>query len=142
MPMLSLPLRALSRIRVANVALPILLALVAVPAAAAPCTGFVDVDAASPFCAHVTWIKNRGITLGCTPNQYCPDDAVTRLQMAAFMNRLGNVTFQQGGNAYGQTAVVGSTDNQAVDILANGKRSCATSRTQTGSVRISSAGMQ
>jgi hypothetical protein len=39
----------------------------------------------------VDWLKNRQITLGCTGTTYCPNDYVTRLQMAAFMNRLGVV---------------------------------------------------
>ena len=56
---------------------------------AAPCAGFVDVDSASAFCGNVDWLKNREITLGCTASQYCPDEPVGRLQMAAFMNRLG-----------------------------------------------------
>ncbi|GIK86928.1 MAG: hypothetical protein BroJett026_24090 [Betaproteobacteria bacterium] len=66
-----------------------------VPAAhAAPCAGFDDVDDASPFCASVAWMKNRAITLGCGDGSaYCPDDAVTRLQMAAFMKRLGESLF-------------------------------------------------
>ena len=57
---------------------------------AAPCAGFVDVDDTSPFCANVAWIKNRGVTLGCDANLYCPDASVTRLAMAAFLNRLGD----------------------------------------------------
>lgn len=55
------------------------------------CADFTDVPSSSPFCANVEWIKNRGITLGCDPAQptlYCPNNAVIRLQMAAFMNRL------------------------------------------------------
>lgn len=59
------------------------------PASAAPCAGFVDVDAASAFCADVQWIRNRAVTTGCTATAYCPDAPVTRLQMAAFMGRLG-----------------------------------------------------
>jgi hypothetical protein len=62
----------------------------ATPAFAAPCSGFNDVDAASAFCANVEWIANRGITQGCAQSLYCPGDAVTRLAMAAFMNRLGS----------------------------------------------------
>jgi hypothetical protein len=55
----------------------------------APCTGFTDVDSASPFCPNVEWLKNRGITLGCTSTTlYCPSDPVIRLAMAAFLNRL------------------------------------------------------
>ena len=58
--------------------------------AAAPCAGFIDVDTSSAFCQNVEWIKNRKVTLGCEiPQSYCPNAAVSRLQMAAFMNRLG-----------------------------------------------------
>ena len=63
-------------------------------AAGAPCAGFVDVDDSVPaqaaFCGNVEWLKNRAITLGCTDTQhFCPGDTVSRLAMAAFMNRLG-----------------------------------------------------
>jgi hypothetical protein len=61
------------------------------------CAGFSDVFASDTlFCPSVEWIKNRTITLGCATPQgqppgsyYCPGDNVTRLQMAAFMQRLG-----------------------------------------------------
>ena len=59
-----------------------------------PCAGFTDVEDTSPFCGNVTWLKNRSITLGCTSaTLYCPNDFVSRLQMAAFMNRLGDSLF-------------------------------------------------
>lgn len=59
-------------------------------ALAAPCAGFTDVDDANALCPDVDWLKNRAITLGCTSaTQYCPNDAVSRLSMAAFLNRLG-----------------------------------------------------
>jgi hypothetical protein len=59
-------------------------------ASAAACAGFTDVDSASAFCPNVEWLKNRAITTGCTSSTlYCPTDAVSRLAMAAFMNRLG-----------------------------------------------------
>jgi hypothetical protein len=65
------------------------LASVGTTADAAPCSGFDDVDSIDPFCRYVDWIKNRSVTLGCTASGYCPSENVTRLQMAAFMNRLG-----------------------------------------------------
>ena len=34
-------------------------------------------------------MRNRGITLGCAGFDYCPTSAVSRLSMAACMNRLG-----------------------------------------------------
>jgi hypothetical protein len=55
------------------------------------CAGFTDITVFSPFCTNVQWMKNREITVGCTATTYCPNDAVNRLQMAAFMNRVGNV---------------------------------------------------
>ena len=68
-------------------------------------------------------MKNRGITLGCTATLYCPNDYVTRLQMAAFMYRLGfQNAFLQGGNAFGGTAVLGTTDDRALELRANGAR--------------------
>jgi hypothetical protein len=62
----------------------------AAPAMAQNCVGFTDVPSSSPFCEHVEWIKNRGITTGCTATAYCPDNPVTRLQMAAFLKRFGD----------------------------------------------------
>ena len=57
---------------------------------AAPCAGFTDVDDASVFCPNVHWLRNRQVTLGCTSTTlYCPSFFVSRLSMAAFMNRLG-----------------------------------------------------
>jgi hypothetical protein len=35
------------------------------------------------------WLNNRAITLGCAALLYCPNDFVTRAQMALFMQRLG-----------------------------------------------------
>lgn len=62
--------------------------------AQAQCAGFTDVvdDGTAPtsFCPNVQWLKNRAITLGCTSTtEYCPTNPVSRLAMAAFMNRLG-----------------------------------------------------
>jgi hypothetical protein len=60
-------------------------------AGAAPCAGFTDVDSTSPFCASVEWLKNQGITVGCTSTTlYCPDNPVTRLAMAVFLKRFAD----------------------------------------------------
>lgn len=69
----------------------LLAAFARAPALAAPCSGFNDVNDTDPFCPNVQWVKNRGITVGCTTTSvYCPGDVVSRLAMAAFMNRFGN----------------------------------------------------
>lgn len=65
------------------------MAWLAPPASGAPCAGFTDVDDASPFCSNVTWLSNRAITLGCSATTYCPTGPVSRLAMAAFLNRFG-----------------------------------------------------
>ena len=86
--MASLSLERLSRIGVA-----VAILALAPTAAAAPCAEFTDVDGTvvgAGFCQNVEWLKNRQVTLGCTSTtHYCPDANVSRLQMAAFMNRLG-----------------------------------------------------
>jgi hypothetical protein len=78
------------RNRLLYIATLLALGLSAGPAAALPCAGFTDVEDTSPFCPNVEWLKNRAVTTGCTSTTlYCPTDAVSRLAMAAFMNRLG-----------------------------------------------------
>lgn len=51
---------------------------------------FVDVDSASLFVGDIQWLRQRGITKGCNPpvnDRFCPDQAVTRAQMASFLVR-------------------------------------------------------
>ena len=51
---------------------------------------FTD-DDTSIFEAEIEWLASAGVTLGCNPpanDNFCPDDNVTRGQMAAFMRRL------------------------------------------------------
>lgn len=73
------------------------------------CANFGDVSASSPFCQSVEWVKNRAVTLGCGDgSNYCPNDAVSRLQMAIFLHRLGTALTPVdlpavGGNAGVQT---------------------------------------
>ena len=83
----------------------------------------IDVPASDGFCTNIQWMFNRGVTFGCTGNQYCPANPVRRDQMAAFIFRLAHdVVFQDGGNAFGNPAVLGTTDNEPLDLRANGSR--------------------
>ncbi len=41
----------------------------------------------STFAADIEWLAATGITRGCTTTAFCPDDSVTRGQMAAFLRR-------------------------------------------------------
>jgi hypothetical protein len=50
---------------------------------------FDDVPTGSSIHDDVEAIANAGVTTGCGGGNYCPNDNVTRGQMAQFMNRLG-----------------------------------------------------
>ena len=58
-------------------------------AAQNPATDFVDDDGAV-FEGDIEWLSATGVTRGCNPpanDAFCPDDVVTRAQMAAFLHR-------------------------------------------------------
>jgi hypothetical protein len=66
-------------------------ALFIVPVVALAAAGFDDVDDDNVFVADIQWMKDKAITKGCNPpsnTNFCPEKAVTRQQMAAFMRRL------------------------------------------------------
>ncbi len=53
-----------------------------------PIPDFPLVDARfSIFDGDIVWLYNAGITKGCSDERFCPDDPVTRGQMAAFLDR-------------------------------------------------------
>jgi glucose/arabinose dehydrogenase len=56
-----------------------------------PSQRFTDVPPTNPFYGHIDELAIRGITLGCTSNNYCPTSLVTREQMAAFLVRAFNL---------------------------------------------------
>ena len=54
--------------------------------------GFDDVEASNTFVNDIEKLATAGITKGCNPSRndrYCPEDSVTRGQMAAFLDRAG-----------------------------------------------------
>jgi hypothetical protein len=65
--------------------------LISVPAAVWAGHQFTDVPNNHLFHTGISWMKDNGITVGCNPptnNRYCPEDNVTRGEMATFMKRL------------------------------------------------------
>ena len=46
---------------------------------------FTDVPSSSPYFKFVQKLRDLGITSGCTATAFCPDDAVTRGEMAVFI---------------------------------------------------------
>ena len=53
------------------------------------------------FHNDIAWLADAGVTKGCNPpytnTQYCPDDEVTRGQMAAFMKRFAGYIDAEDG---------------------------------------------
>jgi hypothetical protein len=50
------------------------------------CVGtFTDVPPTYVFCSYIEELQRRGITGGCAPGQYCPNNPVTREQMSKFL---------------------------------------------------------
>ena len=65
-------------------------------------TAFEDTDG-SIFHDSITWLSAMGITNGCNPpvnDRFCPNDFVTRGQMAAFLVRAMGYADDGGGNLF------------------------------------------
>lgn len=63
---------------------------------------FIDIDG-SVFKEDILWLSDQGITRGCNPpvnDKFCPDDPVTREQMAAFLVRALDLTDDGGGDLF------------------------------------------
>lgn len=56
-----------------------------------PTQRFTDVPPSNPYYNFIDRMAVLGITVGCTPDRYCPADPVTRGQMAAFLMRAFNL---------------------------------------------------
>lgn len=70
-----------------------LAAVLAIGGVAIAANGFTDVPEGHIFHDDIQWMADNDITRGCNPpanTNYCPEDNVTRGQMAAFMHRFAN----------------------------------------------------
>ena len=70
----------------------------AVGAAAEP-AAFTDI-AESVFADDIAWLSATGITRGCSADEFCPEDSVTRGQLAAFLVRALGYTDNGGGDLF------------------------------------------
>jgi 5'-nucleotidase len=78
--------------------------LVGLPGAASD--RFTDVPDSNIFHADIGWLADTDITRGCNPpdnTMFCPEDNVTRGQMAAFFVRGLNLTSTEGGTDFTDT---------------------------------------
>jgi hypothetical protein len=70
---------------------------------------FSDVSPTDIFCKHVHYIASKNVTSGCSAGKYCPNDDVSRLEMASFIAKA--VVAPNGGAAipmtYGPDPVTG-----------------------------------
>lgn len=48
---------------------------------------FYDVDADDKFVEAITWMVDKGVTEGCRLGYFCPDETVSRAQLASFLAR-------------------------------------------------------
>jgi len=77
-----------------------LLLVALVPAAVMAAGGTFTDDDDSIFETHIEWLAASGVTAGCNPptnDHFCPDDNVTRGQMAAFMRRFAQYLGAEDG---------------------------------------------
>ncbi len=87
-----------ARRRVTTIAATLAL-IIAVPVAVIAAHSFDDVPDSNQFHESIAWMQENGITIGCNPpanTQYCPEDNVSRQQMAAFMRRLAQTDGSAG----------------------------------------------
>ncbi|HTO77161.1 MAG TPA: S-layer homology domain-containing protein, partial [Thermoanaerobaculia bacterium] len=62
---------------------------------------FSDVLPTDSFCKHVHYIASKNVTSGCSAGKYCPNDSLSRLEMASFIAKA--VVAPGGGAAIPQT---------------------------------------
>ncbi len=85
-----------------------------------PCVGlFTDVPCSNPFAAWIEQLYRDRITSGCGSGLYCPDNPVTRSQMAVFLERMGRGTDRWPPNVVDVHLVL--KDNGSPDPVASGQ---------------------
>lgn len=75
-------------------------AIVVAPLTAVASHSFTDVPDTNTFHGDIAWLADAGVTRGCNPpnnTEFCPDDPVTREQMAAFMRRFAEYLDAEDG---------------------------------------------
>lgn len=110
--------------------------VIALPVAVIAAHSFDDVPDSNQFHDAIGWMQENGITIGCNPpanTQYCPEDNVSRQQMAAFMFRLAQTQGSAGagvtdpadtvavsGTTYVELATLEATPESEANVTLNG----------------------
>ncbi|HSM45238.1 MAG TPA: S-layer homology domain-containing protein [Acidimicrobiia bacterium] len=93
-------------------------AVIAAPIAVYASHSFGDVPSSDTFHSDIAWLASNEVTRGCNPpanSRFCPDDDVTRGQMAAFMKRFAG-TFGVAEDGAGDVPIAVPED-EAVEVL-------------------------
>jgi len=80
--------------------------LAAIPAAGLAQLSFSDVPDGDTYATDIGWLAASGVTKGCNPpanTEFCPQDPVTRAQLAAFLHRLATNGAVDAGTLGGET---------------------------------------
>ncbi len=80
--------------------------------------GFGDVDNQRWWAPYVTRLAELGLTNGCTPDDYCPDQPLTRGQAAAFIVAAYNLTDTPNSDDAGFTDTTNNPHAAAINTLA------------------------
>jgi hypothetical protein len=88
----------------------------AAPPAPAPAPTFTDVPSSSPHAVNIGKLAARGVTLGCGGTRYCPDDDVSREQMATFLVRALKLAEGSSRPPFSDVAA-GSTHARSIDAM-------------------------
>jgi serine protease len=85
---------------------------------------FADVSASNPHRQGIHWMAREGITLGCDADgtRFCPNDPVTRAQMASFISRAlalspgANDIFADVNPRNGHASSIGAMHREAITL--------------------------
>jgi hypothetical protein len=90
--------------RKTTIAAVVVAVMLAIPATLYASHQFNDVPNSHTFHEAISWMADNGITQGCNPpanTNYCPENSVTRGQMAGFMKRFYDNLVAGGGTGLG-----------------------------------------
>jgi hypothetical protein len=105
------------QVRRSTVVLVLAVAALALPLGALAVHQFSDVPTEASYHDDVEALVAAGVTSGCGGGKYCPGSAVTRGQMAQFLNRLGSLDGDTDPSVNAATAE--SVDGWSIDCPAN-----------------------
>src|SRR5690606_6324066 len=96
--------------------------LIVTPLAVVAADRFDDVPDSNIFHDDIAWLADADVTRGCNPpdnDEFCPEDNVTRQQMAAFMKRLAENQVVDAATALDADQVDGHHAGDLIRVYGN-----------------------